>query len=157
MTTDDDPRWLTDDEQRTWRSLAALVWKLPAALEAQLQRDADISHFEYWVLAMLSEADDRALRLSHLASQCNASLSRLSHVVTRLEKRGWVERQPCPEDSRATMAVLTDTGWDRLVAAAPGHVARVRQLVFDGFDADDVAELGRLCDRMLDHIEAAGG
>ena len=149
----DDPRWLSDDEQRAWRSLAAVMLRLPAELESQLQRDADMSHFEYWVLAMLSEAPDRSLRLSHLAPRCNASLSRLSHVVTRMETRGWVERRPCPEDARATMAVLTDAGWDTVVETAPGHVETVRGLVFDGLDPDEVAELGRLCDIMLAHIE----
>ena len=148
-----EPRWLTDDEQRTWRNLAAVVLRLPAELEGQLQRDAGLSHFEYWVIAMLSEAPDRARRLSHLAHECNASLSRLSHVVTRLEKRGWVVREPCPEDARATMAVLTDAGWDTVVEAAPGHVDTVRRLVFDGLDTDEVAELGRLCGAILDHIE----
>jgi DNA-binding MarR family transcriptional regulator len=150
----DDVRWLTDAEQHAWRGLAAVVLKLPGALEQQLQRDAGMSHFEYWVVALLSEATDRTLRLSQLAAQANASLSRLSHVVTRLEKRGWVERRPCPDDARATLAVLTDTGYAHVVDAAPGHVARVRGLVFDGLDEADVAELGRLCEAIVDRLDA---
>ncbi|MBW3659860.1 MAG: MarR family transcriptional regulator [Actinobacteria bacterium] len=150
----DGPRWLDDEEQAAWRRLAAVLLKLPAELEAQLQRDADMGQFEYWVLVVLSEAPDRALRLSQLAAQSNASLSRLSHVVTRLEKRGWVTRQPCPDDARATLAVLTDVGFERLVAAAPGHVEAVRHCVFDGLEPTDVRDLGRLCDAILDRIDA---
>lgn len=147
------PRWLDEHEQHAWRRLAAVVLKLPSELESQLQRDAGMSHFEYWVLALLSEAPDRALRLSQLAAQANASLSRLSHVVTRLEKRGWVERRPCPDDARSTLAVLADDGWEQLVAAAPGHVEAVRRFVFDGLTRDDVADLARLCQSIVDQIE----
>ncbi|MBW3621386.1 MAG: MarR family transcriptional regulator [Actinobacteria bacterium] len=150
----DRPRWLDDHEQAAWRRLAAVILKLPSELEAQLQRDADMSHFEYWVLAVLSEAPERSLRLSQLAAQANASLSRLSHVVTRLERRGWLSRQPCPEDARATLAVLTDAGYDQVVAAAPGHVEAVRRFVFDGLGADDVRDLARVCDAILARIHA---
>ena len=154
MTTDAPrPRWLDEAEQRAWRQLAAVVLKLPSELESQLQRDAGMSHFEYWVTALLSEAPDRALRMSHLAAQANASLSRLSHVVSRLERRGWVTRRPCPDDARATLAVLTDAGWAQVVAAAPGHVATVRRLVFDGLGPDEVDDLARACGAILDRID----
>jgi DNA-binding MarR family transcriptional regulator len=149
-----EPVWLDDAEQRAWRQLAALVLRLPSALETQLQRDARMSHFEYWVIALLSEAPDRTLRMSQLASQANASLSRLSHVVTRLETRGWVTRRPCPDDARATLAVLTEAGWEQVVAAAPGHVATVRHLVFDALDRDEVDELARHCAAILARIDA---
>lgn len=150
----EEPRWLDDAEQHAWRQLAAIVLKLPGELEAQLQRDAGMSHFEYWVLALLSEAPEHTLRMSQLASQANASLSRLSHVVSRLEKRGWVTRRPCPDDARATLAVLTDAGWQQVVDAAPGHVDTVRQIVFDGLGPEDVDELGRLCTVIRERIEA---
>lgn len=149
-----DVRWLTEREQAAWRRLAAVVLKLPAVLEQQLQRDAGMTHFEYWVVAILSEAPDRSLRLSQLAAHANASLSRLSHVVTRLEKRGWVERRACPDDARATHAVLTDAGYEQIVDAAPGHVQRVRELVFDALDPADVDELGRLCEAILERLDA---
>jgi DNA-binding MarR family transcriptional regulator len=149
-----EPRWLDDDQQHAWRQLAAVVLKLPSELESQLQRDAGMSHFEYWVVALLSEAPDRTLRMSQLAAQANASLSRLSHVVSRLEKRGWVTRRPCPDDARATLAVLTDAGWEQVVAAAPGHVAAVRRLVFDRLGPEDVGELARLCAAILEGIDA---
>jgi DNA-binding MarR family transcriptional regulator len=150
----DEPRWLDDAEQAAWRRLVAVILKLPSELEAQLQRDADMSHFEYWVLAILSETPERTLRLSQLATQGNTSLSRLSHVITRLEKRGWVTRQPCPDDARATLAVLTDAGYDKIAAAAPGHVEAVRRFVFDGLDQAGVRDLARVCDAILDRIDA---
>jgi DNA-binding MarR family transcriptional regulator len=150
----DATRWLDEEEQQAWRRLAAVMLKLPAALEAQLHRDAGMSHFEYWVLALLSEAPGHTLRLSVLAGQANASLSRLSHVATRLEKRGWIVRQPCPDDARAVLAALTRAGHAQIVAAAPGHVETVRSLVFDGLDRADVGELARLCDAVLQRLDA---
>lgn len=127
----EEPRWLSDDELETWFALAGVLARLPAALDRQLQRDAGISHFEYQVLAVLSETPERTMRMSRLALIADGSLSRLSQVVTRLEKRGWVSRAPDPTDGRYTLATLTDAGWEKLVAAAPGHVAEVRRLVFD--------------------------
>ena len=146
-------RWLDDAEQDAWRQLAGVMTRLPAALDAQLQRDADLSHFGYWVLAMLSEAPDRSLRMSELADRANASLSRLSHGVGRLEKQGWVRRERTAQDGRGTVAVLTEQGLAKVVATAPGHVEQVRRLVFDGLDAEDVrrlAELGRTLLRQVD-------
>ena len=151
-----EPEWLTEVEQQAWRKLATVLVQLPAALEAQLQRDEGLSHFEYWVMALLSEAPARSLRLSVLAAQANASLSRLSHVVTRLERRGWVRRERDPEDARAMLAVLSDEGGERVTAAAPGHVALVRSLVFDGLDAGAVRELDRVCARLVDHLDGPG-
>lgn len=153
----DAPRWLDEDEQRAWRSLAAVLLKLPSELEAQLQRDAGMRHFEYWVLALLSEAPDATLGLSTLAARANASLSRLSHVVTRLERRGWVERRPDPDDGRATLAVLTEPGRDQVVAAAPGHVATVRHFVFDALDAGDVARMEQVCDTIVARLDEPAG
>ena len=122
-------RWLTEDERDAWIPLIGVLIKLPAALAAaQLQRDAGLSHFEYMVLSRLSEAPARTLRLSDLAILANGSLSRLSHVVTRLERHDWVRREPCPGDGRCTNAVLTGEGWAKVAATAPGHVAAVRPL-----------------------------
>jgi DNA-binding MarR family transcriptional regulator len=126
-----EPRWLDDDQSQTWLALGAMMMRLPAALDAQLQRDAGISHFEYQVLAGLSMSPERTLRMSVLAGFAEGSLSRLSQVVARLEKRGWVRRTPDPADGRYTLAILTDTGWDKVVATAPGHVAEVQRLIFD--------------------------
>ena len=131
MSPPDEPRWLDEDEQATWIALVSTMVRLPAALDAQLQRDAGISHFDYQVLAGLSMSPGRTLRMSTLAEFADGSLSRLSHTARRLEKEGWIYRTPDPADGRYTLAVLTDSGWDKVVASAPGHVAEVRRLVFD--------------------------
>lgn len=151
-TPDPDIAWLTEDEQRCWRSLVSVLLRLPSALEQQLKTDANLTHFEYWVLALLSESDSGQLRLSELAAVADASLSRLSHVVTRLEKRGLVTRMPCPDETRATLAVLTPNGRDEVVAHAPGHVREVRYRVFDALEPDDVADLARITERLLTHL-----
>jgi DNA-binding MarR family transcriptional regulator len=137
--------WLTDDEQRAWRRLGALVTLLPAALEAQLQRDAGLTHFGYWVLAMLSEAPERSLRMSELAVAANGSQSRLSHLVSRLEERGWVRRERVGEDGRGYVAVLTEAGFDKVVATAPGHVDEVRRLVFEALTPQQIDALDEIC------------
>jgi DNA-binding MarR family transcriptional regulator len=131
MSDDPEPRWLDEEQQQTWLTLAGMLVRLPTAIDAQLQRDAQISHFEYQVLAGLSMAPGRTLRMSVLAAFAEGSLARLSQVVARLEKRGWVRRTPDPADGRSTLAILTDVGMDKVVATAPGHVAEVRRLVFD--------------------------
>lgn len=148
-----EPRWLTDEQQHAWRRLVAVLLKLPVEVDRQLQRDADMSHFEYWVVAMLSEAPGRRLQLKELAQQINSSPSRLSHVMRRLEERGWVVREPHPDDARANDAILTEAGWEKVVATAPGHVETVQQLVFDGLTARDVEDLARVCDRVLEQLE----
>lgn len=146
-------RWLDEDEQRAWRRLAGVMLKLSPALDSQLQRDSDLTHFDYLCLAMLSESADRTLRMSELAARTNASLSRLSHVVTKLEKRGWVSRMPSPESRRVTLVTLSEEGWAVLVKAAPGHVETVRALVFDGLSAEDVAALERVAGHIVERVE----
>jgi len=141
--------WLTAEEQASWRSVVALLIRLPAAIEAELQRDAGISQFEYLVLSGLSEAPDRTLRMSDLAAMASGSLSRLSHVVSRLEARGWVRREACPGDGRFINAVLTDDGWAKMVATAPGHVAAVRRLLIDVLTPGQLRELGAISDEVL--------
>ena len=141
--------WLSPEEQAAWRPIISLLFRLPAALEAQLQKDAGIGHFEYLVLANLSEAPDRTLRMSDLAALASGSLSRLSHVVSRLEARGWVRREPCPGDGRYINAVLTEDGWAKVVATAPGHVAAVRKLLVDTLTPEQLADLGAISEHVL--------
>jgi DNA-binding MarR family transcriptional regulator len=148
-------RWLSDEEQRAWRRLAGVMLKLGPSLDSQLLRDSDLTHFDYLCMAMLSEAHDRTLRMSELATQTNASLSRLSHVVSKLEGRGWVRRAPSPDSKRVTLATLTEDGWAVVVKTAPGHVETVRSLVFDGLAEDDVRTLERLAGHIVDRIEAS--
>lgn len=152
MTT----QWLSSEERAAWVRLIAVAELLPTTLDAQLRRDADLTHFEYFVLAMLSEASDRTLRMTELARRTNATLPRLSHVVRRLEERGLVERRPCPGDKRATNAVLTGDGLASVVAAAPGHVGAVRERVFDALDDDDVAALRRIAEALLTRLDPDG-
>lgn len=152
-----DTRWLDDDERAAWLRLMAVVELLPGALDTQLRRDSGLSHFEYFVLAMLSEAPERTLRMTSLAQRTNATLPRLSHVMRRLEGRGLVERFPCPEDGRATNARLTPAGWDTVVAAAPGHVRTVRGHVFDALTARQVEQLRRIGDALLSRLDPNGG
>jgi DNA-binding MarR family transcriptional regulator len=151
-----EPRWLDDDERQAWLRLIAVAELLPAALDAQLRRDSGLTHFEYFVLAMLSEAPERTLRMTALAQRTNATLPRLSHVVRRLENRGLVERLSCPEDGRATNARLTESGWDTVVGAAPGHVDAVRRLVLDPLSPRQVAQLRSIGDALLSVLDPHG-
>ncbi|WP_456823672.1 MarR family winged helix-turn-helix transcriptional regulator [Cellulomonas sp. P5_E12] len=150
-----DVRWLSEDQLRAWKKLIAVVELLPGTLESQLQRDSSLSHFEYFTLAMLSEAPERTLRMTALAAHTNATLARLSHVVSRLEKRGLVRREPCAEDRRATNAILTPTGWRAVEGAAPGHAATVLTTVIDPLTATDVADLDRIMGRILEVLDPA--
>lgn len=149
-------RWLSEDEQRTWRAVIRSVHLLDVALDAQLQRDVGLTHIQYSILAMLSEAPDRALRMTELADATESSRSRLSHAVSRLESRGWVERRSCPTDKRGQLAALTDAGHAELVAAAPGHVERVRTALFDVLGPADATTLGDLLERVARSLDDEG-
>jgi DNA-binding MarR family transcriptional regulator len=151
-----DTRWLDQGERAAWVRLLAVVELLPGVLDSQLRRDANLTHFEYFVLAMLSEAADHSLRMTALAKRTNATLPRLSHVVRRLEDRGLVERFPCPEDGRATNAGLTTAGWGAIVAAAPGHVDNVRRQVLDALTQRQVEQLRAIADALLTRLDPEG-
>jgi DNA-binding MarR family transcriptional regulator len=144
------PRWLSDEQQQAWRRFVQVLIKMPAALEAQLQRDAGLTHMGYLVLSTLSERDDRRLAMSRLAKLATASLSRLSHVVARLEAQGWVRRERDSEDGRVQIAVLTDAGYAKVVDSAPGHAEAVQQLLFDRLTPAQVRQLARLADALLE-------
>ena len=149
-------RWLDDSERAAWLRLAAVLELLPATLDSQLRTQAGLTHFEYFVLAMLSEAPDRTLRMTALAQLTNATLPRLSHVVRRLEDRGLVDRFPCPGDGRATNARLSDAGWDAVVAAAPGHVDAVRRHVVDALTREQLEQLRAITDALLARLDPSG-
>jgi len=150
---DRQPRWLSPAEHSAWLGLIAVVELLPGALDGQLQRDAGISHFEYMAMAMLSEAPGRTLRMTTLAARTKSTLPRLSHVITRLVARGYVERVPCPEDKRATNAHLTDAGWEHIQAWAPGHVATVDALVIDPLSASQIEQLRDITAAILSRLD----
>jgi DNA-binding MarR family transcriptional regulator len=136
-----EPPWLDDAQQRAWRAYLESTILLFEALDRQLQRDAGMPHAYFEILVRLSEAEGRALRMSELADDTHSSRSRLSHAVARLEERGWVVRQDCETDRRGQLAVLTDTGFAVLEAAAPGHVEAVRRYVIDRLAPEQVAQL----------------
>jgi len=146
-------KWLTAGELESWLSLVRLTMWLPWSIDQQLQRDSKLGMVEYQVLAMLSKSPGRTLRMSSLAVMTNASLSRLSHLVKRLEERGLVRREPDPADGRFTHAILTDEGFRILAEAAPGHVAHVRSLVIDALSPEQLRRVGRAADHIMSRID----
>jgi DNA-binding MarR family transcriptional regulator len=140
----EEPRWLTDEEQRIWRSYVQATTLLDDHLDRQLQRDAGMPHVYYGLLVKLAEAPRRRLRMTELAMHAKITRSRLSHAVARLEKNGWVRREDCPSDKRGQFAVLTEHGYDVLARNAPGHVATVRQAFFDRLSPEQQKALGEI-------------
>jgi DNA-binding MarR family transcriptional regulator len=151
------PRWLDDEQQGTWRAFAKAMVRLRWALECQLQEDAGLSFIEYHALARLSEEPGNTMRMSGLAEVTDASLSRLSHLIKRLEQRGLVRREPDPADGRYTNAILTEAGLRLLVASAPAHVAKVRELVIDALTPAQLRQLGTASQRILQRIDSSSG
>ena len=146
-------RWLDDDQQRTWRAWLTVSELLPRTLDAQLHRDAGISHAAYVVLAMLSESPARSRRMSDLARRANQSQSRLSQTVARLEDRGWVRRERSADDGRGNLAVLTDAGWEVVRSVAPGHVDAVREAMFDPLTAEQTQALGEILQAIVERLD----
>ena len=149
-------KWLTTAEVDSWLSVVRLMTWLPWSIDQQLRRDANLGMVEYQVLAMLSQSPRQTMRMSSLAEVTNASLSRLSHLVTRLERRGLVRREPDPADGRFTNATLTGQGFRALAEAAPRHVAHVRSLVIDVLSAEQLRRLGLAADRIMSRIDTSG-
>ena len=145
----DEPDWLTPEELEDWRALVTLTLALPAALDGQLKRDSCITCFEYHVLAALSDSPGRSLPMSVLATMANGSMSRVSHVVARLEQAGWVERQASRLTGCRTDAHLTDAGWQKLQQTAPGHVQEARRLVVDVLSPEELHALGRAARKIV--------
>jgi DNA-binding MarR family transcriptional regulator len=152
----DATRWLDAEEQRAWRAYMNSWMLLEDRLDRELTREAGISHAYYEILVQLSETEGRALRMSELADRCLSSRSRLSHAVSRLEERGWVRRQVCPEDGRGQLAVLTDEGFAALQEAAPVHVESVRANLFDQLSPDQVVAMRDIGETLLRHLNAQG-
>ena len=148
--------WLSPAERAAWVRLIAVLELLPGALDSQLRRDAGLTHFDYGVLAMLSEAPEQTLRMTELAGYTNATLPRLSNVVKRLADRGLIERNACPGDRRATNVRLTEAGHEKMVASAPGHVDAVREYVFDSLSTEQVDQLAEIAGNMLERLDPTG-
>ncbi|MEK9520272.1 MarR family transcriptional regulator [Streptomyces venezuelae] len=151
-----EPRWLTDEEQHVWRAYLHATTLLEDHLDRQLQRDAGMPHIYYGLLVQLSQAPRRRLRMTELAKSAKITRSRLSHAIARLEKSGWVRRENCPSDKRGQFARLTDEGMEVLRQNAPGHVAAVRQALFDRLSSDQVEQLGAIMRVMAEGLEPAG-
>jgi len=149
MTT----RWLTPEEERAWRSYIAASWLLEDTIDRQLQQEAGMPHLYYSVLAHLSDAPDHRMRMTDLAEATKITRSRLTYVVTRLEKDGTVRREGCPTDKRGSMAVLTDEGMALLERTAPGHVETVRASVFDHLTPEQVGQLEAICARITEALQ----
>ncbi|WP_255769808.1 MarR family winged helix-turn-helix transcriptional regulator [Pseudarthrobacter sulfonivorans] len=150
-----EPRWLNADERRAWLAILSINTLLPAALDSQLHSAGKVSLFDYNVMAMLSEAEGHFLPMSELAARTSSSLSRLSHVVSKLEKRGWLERRPHPRDARVTTAHLSDVGMATLVSLAPGHVEAVRTKFLDALTDRDVNDLARIGEKIVARLDDA--
>jgi DNA-binding MarR family transcriptional regulator len=151
-----DSPWLSDQQQQVWRQYLNISRRLQERIERDLQRQAGMPQAYYLILAMLSEAPGRSLRMNQLADILSASQSRTSHAVARLEEQGWVRRERTPEDGRGQIALLTDAGWDRVQQLAPGHADTVRCTMFDPLDAADLADLARIYDKIATNLEALG-
>lgn len=147
------PRWLDESEQQAWRAWLYSTQLLADRLDRELTRETGISHAYYEILVQLSETPGRSLRMSELAERCLSSRSRLSHAVSRLEERGWVRRQVCPDDGRGQLAVLTDEGFAALEAAAPVHVESVRTHLFDQLSPAQIAAVQDIGQTLLAHLD----
>lgn len=150
-------KWLTEDEQATWRAFLHATTLLDDHLDRQLQRDAGIPHMYYALLSTLSEAPDRRMRMTELAEQTKITRSRLSHAVARLEGNGWVHRENCPTDRRGQVCVLTDAGHAELVRIAPGHVGAVQAAVFDRLTSEQCRQLGEISRLIAEGLHHADG
>ncbi|MGV9856485.1 MarR family winged helix-turn-helix transcriptional regulator [Streptomyces sp. NPDC003442] len=152
----DEPRWLTEDEQRSWQAYVQASMLLEDHLDRQLQRDAGMPHVYYGLLVKLSWAPRHRMRMTELAEAAKITRSRLSHAVARMEKDGWVRREDCPDDKRGQNAVLTDKGLKVLQDTAPGHVTAVRTAIFDRLTPEQVKQFGAACRIIADGLQPVG-
>jgi DNA-binding MarR family transcriptional regulator len=151
------PRWLDQREARLWRTWLRLNQELTSVLEEQITRDGGLSGADYAVLVPLSESPDGMLRARELGREILWDRSRLSHHVSRMEKRGLVSREECAQDGRGAMVRLTDAGRAAIEGAAPGHVAATRRYFFDLLSDHEVDELTAVFDRVLANLERPAG
>jgi DNA-binding MarR family transcriptional regulator len=151
--TTEEPRWLNDQERQAWVGFVRVLIKLPSTLDSAMRRSTGLSHFEYVVLSAMSETAGRTLPMSKLAELVNASLPRLSHVVTKLEQRGWVRRMTCSSNGRITNVTLTDSGMAVVVETAPKHLEAVRALVIDALEPRQLPQLTAIADQLLSRLD----
>jgi len=151
-TTNETFRWLNPAESRTWLVYLETTRRIAERMHRQLVADSAISAGEYDILARLSDAPERTLRMSELATRAVNSRSRLTHAVARMEADGLVLRTPCPADGRGVLCTLTDSGQARLAAAAPGHVTEVLQMMFNPLTPAEVDQFGDLMAKILQSL-----
>lgn len=147
-------RWLTEDEQRLWRGWLAASMLLPERLNRDLQEQHGLTGTDYQVLVELSESPERRMRMSTLAERTQLSRSRLSHQIDRMSKAGLVTRQECSQDGRGMFAVMTEQGWETIVAAAPDHVESVRRHLVDQLTPEQFEAFGQACISVADALRA---
>ncbi|GAA2433670.1 MarR family winged helix-turn-helix transcriptional regulator [Streptomyces glaucus] len=151
-----EPRWLAPHEAEIWSTYRRLSRELQRAQDQQLQRDSGISAADYALLAPLSESEGGVLRARDLGAEVGWERSRLSHQISRMEKRGLVAREACEDDARGAMVRLTEKGRETIEAAAPGHAETVRRLFFDPLNPDEVGTLGMFLKRIMAAVEGRG-
>ncbi|WP_408645808.1 MarR family winged helix-turn-helix transcriptional regulator [Streptomyces odonnellii] len=154
--TGGEPRWLSDEEQRVWQAYLQATTLLEDHLDRQLQRDAGMPHIYYALLVHLARAPRRRMRMTQLAKDAKITRSRLSHAIARLEQHGWVQREDCASDKRGQNAFLTELGNEVLKQSAPGHVAAVRQAIFDRLSPEQVKHLGEIMQVMAEGLQPEG-
>ncbi len=147
-------RWLTEEEQRLWRGWLAASMLLPERINRDLQEQHGLTGTDYQVLVELSESPERRMRMSTLAERTQLSRSRLSHQVDRMTRAGLVTRQECAQDGRGMFAVLTEQGWETIVAAAPDHVESVRRHLVDRLTPEQFEAFGQACITVADALRA---
>jgi DNA-binding MarR family transcriptional regulator len=152
-----EPRWLDDRQQRAWRGYLAMQARLQAQLNRRLQAESGLSLADFDVLVALTDRPDAPIRVLELAESLQWEKSRLSHHLSRMQGRGLIRRQECLDDARGAFIVLTAEGRRAIERAAPPHVDAVRELVFDGLDADEVDALARISESVLDRIRLTTG
>jgi|SRR6476469_7995827 DNA-binding MarR family transcriptional regulator len=146
-------RWLTAEEQRVWRRWMTLNAQLSATLQRELQDDAGLSTQDYEVLVHLTDNAEGRMRVTDLARLMQWERSRVSHHVTRMERRHLVQRVECAEDGRGAFVVITQQGRAAIEQAAPGHVNTVRRLVFDVLSPEEVDSFGAIIDKALAQLD----
>ena len=148
-----DEPWLSDEQQQVWRAFLRMSGQLNEYIERDMQQTGGMPHAYYLILAMLSEAPGRQLRMNQLADVVRASQARVSHAIARLEEAGWVQRMPAPGDRRGQIAELTDAGFERLVEVAPNHAETVRSIMFDPLSPEQLQNFDDICRTILAELD----
>lgn len=146
--------WLTSEQQLDWRAFLSVLSLLPDQFSRDLHAEHGLTLADYEILVRLSEAEGRSMRMSELADKTLSSRSRLTHQIDRMVEAGYVSRRVCADDKRGYFAEMTEAGWEKLVAAAPAHVASVRTHLVDVLSCEEFKALGDISKKILDSLDA---